>query len=651
MKSVKEMLKEGIKKAEIRHKERIRDIAIGIKGRHKDLIRFCNEIVDKFTKFNYKYMIYFPLFLKIKSEIIAVLSEDGGGTFDVVPPISHEGILPKLETLKELYDINENICSECEFFSDDCKFFSVSFKFADIRLQKNTRIIANVITEVIDIEEIPNGDVFIKKLCIPSYSVISVLPEYSIYNGCLISMSKQGELVENSKVICKNIQKWYRQFLNNLEGIPKGSNFSHAMEHEKKSLVMDTNLPSINNHNIEYSIKNSKQTMALLYYWVKKRSKFADFFSKINIVVIQHLLGDFLHFVKAVEIIGIKKENLFILGIPYSTKDYVAKKLKKENYHLWTPHEYPFYEDIKKVLDILCDERKKFLVIEDGGYIVPLLHSKYDNLLPLCIGAVEQTANGIWKDRELERNKKLRIPIINIAECDSKKTIESRLVADAIVTNIKILLKRKGKGLRGKSVLVNGYGSVGEMIAHHLKGDDVSSIMVYDIDPIKLAKAQNSGFYTDSHRPNLIEKSDIVICSTGQKSVGKEEILRLKNDAIVASASSKRVEIDFEEFDALTERKENIEKVGVEYELTHNRNRVLLLADGYPINFFDSESIPDEEIQFVPTLLLEGAVILSRYKLDLGIYELSKFKEKYDEQETTIERIILDNYRKMRGGK
>ena len=49
--------------------------------------------------------------------------------------------------------------------------------------------------------------------------------------------------------------------------------------------------------------------------------------------------------------------------------------------------------------------------------------------------------------------------------------------------------------------------------------------------------------------------------------------------------------------------------IGTEYKLKGGREIIIrLLADGFPVNFFEkSESIPDRKIQFIPALLLGAA--------------------------------------------
>ena len=61
-------------------------------------------------------------------------------------------------------------------------------------------------------------------------------------------------------------------------------------------------------------------------------------------------------------------------------------------------------------------------------------------------------------------------------------------------------------------------------------------------------------------------------------------------------------------------------KIGTWYELA-NGNKILLLADGFPVNFFSSESVPDKAIDPILTLMFLGAVKLAKEDLEPKIHK------------------------------
>lgn len=224
---MKYTLVEGIKKSEFRHNKRICDIAVGSLGRNKELIELCRNI-ENLIEIEHQYLIYIPSRPNTESEIIAVLAENlekkendehKDPKFEVVPPVNNEEMVSKLEKLEDLYNKNE-ICIACESLSEECRFFSENLKYPNILIEKDTRIISDLVTEFVEINK-SNIEVFIRKLAIPQFSVISSLPEYSIYKGCLIIVSETDNLQENSHKICTDIQMWYKKTLKKLEEKPR----------------------------------------------------------------------------------------------------------------------------------------------------------------------------------------------------------------------------------------------------------------------------------------------------------------------------------------------------------------------------------------------------------------------------------------------
>lgn len=141
--------------------------------------------------------------------------------------------------------------------------------------------------------------------------------------------------------------------------------------------------------------------------------------SNFVVLIIQHLLRDFLAFAHELKNLGAAPEDAFIVGIPYSTKKRTVQSLKRMGFvNTWSPTDYPFYDDVRSALSAALDRcgetGKKLLVIEDGGYAVPMLHSEFVRQLASVHGAIEQTANGIWEDERLAEARSLRVPVIDV---------------------------------------------------------------------------------------------------------------------------------------------------------------------------------------------------------------------------------------------
>ncbi len=89
----------------------------------------------------------------------------------------------------------------------------------------------------------------------------------------------------------------------------------------------------------------------------------------------------------------------------------------------------------------------------------------------------------------------------------------------------------------------------------------------------------------------------------------------------LVNATSKRREINYQDLDSLTVSREVKKGFGIKYKTTLGKD-IWLLANGYPVNFFDSESVPDKDIQFVPALLFKAAALLfdKKYSVKLKVH-------------------------------
>jgi S-adenosylhomocysteine hydrolase len=155
-------------------------------------------------------------------------------------------------------------------------------------------------------------------------------------------------------------------------------------------------------------------------------------------------------------------------------------------------------------------------------------------------------------------------------------------------------------------------------------------IYVAEKDPNALLDAQR-----DSNVAKVFKSEDIkhyigecmlIIGVTGTQSIGKTEISSLRNGAILASASSDRDEIDVEELELLAggNKKDVLsrdgQKIGTLYTLERLDSRqILLLADGYPVNFYYSESVPNESFDPILTILFRSVLELARREIPPGI--------------------------------
>ncbi len=89
---------------------------------------------------------------------------------------------------------------------------------------------------------------------------------------------------------------------------------------------------------------------------------------------------------------------------------------------------------------------------------------------------------------------------------------------------------------------------------------------------------------------------------------------------IAVSASSRRDEIDIVGLESFSEENK-VSEIGTEYTLP-NKNRIMVLAHGFPVNFFCSDSVPDKAIDPVLTELFLCAQKLATDTFMKGILKI-----------------------------
>lgn len=147
-----------------------------------------------------------------------------------------------------------------------------------------------------------------------------------------------------------------------------------------------------------------------------------------------------------------------------------------------------------------------------------------------------------------------------------------------VIGDMQKSLSKIGQSIKGKKVGIVGYGTIGRNIAEEAKSKG-AIVSVSENNPVKLLSARSSGYDTVSIL-DLVQESDLIIGATRRRSIGRAEILSLKNNAILSSVSSKRAEIDVDELEKLCTAK-NATEIGTWYKLV-NGNNVFLLDTGFP---------------------------------------------------------------------
>jgi len=162
------------------------------------------------------------------------------------------------------------------------------------------------------------------------------------------------------------------------------------------------------------------------------------------------------------------------------------------------------------------------MILDDGGDLTALLHTKYPQVLDAVHGVTEETTTGVHRLYEMLENGELKVPAINVndsvtkSKCDNKYGCRHSL-NDAVKRATDHLLS-------GKKAIVVGYGDVGKGSAQSLRQEGMI-VKVTEVDPICAMQACLDGFevvstYNDGDpakgvNTDLLANTDMLVTSTG----------------------------------------------------------------------------------------------------------------------------------------
>lgn len=312
-----------------------------------------------------------------------------------------------------------------------------------------------------------------------------------------------------------------------------------------------------------------------------------------SLVLVTHILDTAVPFIEAIsKAISLKT----VIGIPYSTVSTAQWRLEHGGHRVVIPDDIGSLPDIIKAeIDRAGALQRNLPVVvqEIGGYCAPLVDdfASANNLA----GIVEDTKQGHWKYAE---RGSLPCPVLSIAE-SPLKALENQQVGRSISHALETILRRRFHRLMNETqVGVMGYGGIGEATARALSALG-AHVSVFDVCGIRMAKAALDGF-GDRMRDEIVGTSDVLLGVSGRCSIEADDFPRVRPGAIVASGSSKQIEIDL---GALPNEVSFVAEEGLvkEYMLADSKP-IFLLNHGMPINFLE-QSILGRVLDLVYTEL------------------------------------------------
>lgn len=351
----------------------------------------------------------------------------------------------------------------------------------------------------------------------------------------------------------------------------------------------------------------------------------------MSVMLVLHFLSDLVPFVNALTTVGIRASNIYLIAkpYPYARRDEVSQVLQTLGVNVYRASSaHSIEERVHEVLRELSGRQfsadEKLLIIEDGGYFVPAIHeSDFEPLRARCVGAVEQTTKGAKADAAIE---KLEFPILSVAESQFKKLYESPEIGRVVVQNISRFTP--DIKLSAGNALVVGFGSVGQQVAFHLTNAFNMGVSVIEDKELRLLEAK--------HRKSIVAEAaacfadlefkgpKLVVGTTGETSITREILEGLEKDVVLVSTSSDQVEIDLKALNDLAAGKsQELEEGKRVFRIRGPRGekKITLLAEGYPINFYGSESVPNDTIDPIMTLLFLCGIELTTKQFGPGVQD------------------------------
>lgn len=324
-----------------------------------------------------------------------------------------------------------------------------------------------------------------------------------------------------------------------------------------------------------------------------------------------------------------------VVGIGYSGHPDVVEALTNAGVKVVTPDydelEQTVITELALTLEACREQDFSLLIHEVGGYAIQCLHQHFPESCDLVKGAVEITKQGVWVAEQLPE---LKIPQLNCAQTRLKQ-IEGKMVGEAVVTALDVILRDIGYATVGREALVLGYGWVGRGTAASLRNRGMQ-VSVMDTDIIQCVDATVDGFLVPRDLGSTVQSARwaIVVGATGYQSIHSALLDTLPDRCFLVSGASKDHEIDLAYLRNITATTTRIHP-HVEAITTHDGRTLFLVNDGFPVNFTGA-SVPDEIVEFLFAELIMLIPWLLENNLEPGIYPLPV------EQERIAAEIWLD---------
>lgn len=261
------------------------------------------------------------------------------------------------------------------------------------------------------------------------------------------------------------------------------------------------------------------------------------------------------------------------------------------------------------------------MILDDGGDLTHVMHTKYPELLKEVRGISEETTTGVMALMKMMKKGELKVPAINVNDSVTKSKFDNlygcrESLADGIKRATDVMLA-------GKLCIVCGYGDVGKGSAASLRNFG-ARVVVTEVDPICALQACMEG-YQVLRVEDIIEQADIVVTATGNDDIITFEHMKaMKSGAILCNIGHFDTEIQMAQLNAAKDVTKTEIKPQVDKYTFPDGKYILVLAEGRLVNLGCATGHPS----FVMSTSFSNQVLaqieLWTNKYELGVYRLPK---------------------------
>ena len=302
---------------------------------------------------------------------------------------------------------------------------------------------------------------------------------------------------------------------------------------------------------------------------------------------------------------------------PLSTNDSVAAFLAENDIEVHAIRGVSndeFFKHLNSVLDTNPD-----ITMDDGADLVTLLHTDRSDISVL--GSMEETTTGVIRLKSMEKNNKLRFPVVAVNDSDTKHLFDNRFGTgqssmDGVVRATDLLIA-------GLNVAVFGFGDCGKGVAERAYGMG-AKVTVVEPDSVRALEALMHGYEVKSSL-EASKIADIIITVTGNKHViDTKHFDLMKSGVVLANAGHFDVEINLVE---LKNQSSEVNRVRDHVEsYIYKDKELLVLGEGRLVNLTVATGHPASvmDMSFANQALAAEWIKDNHENLESKVYTLPK---------------------------